>query len=160
MGDGLAFLQAQLLQHAVHAVRAEDAHQVVLQGKVELGAAGIALAAGPAAQLVVDAPALVALGAQHVEASGLERPLLLLRHVGQHLAGLALDLENVACSWARLGHLGRCRTAVGFDLTLEPLTQHAMLTWCWNLPPAPPSEAIRVQPVASKAISDHLLTHA
>ena len=79
MGDRLAFLQAELLQHAVHAVGAEDAHQVVFERQVELGAAGIALTAGAAAQLVVDAPALVALGAEHVEAAGLERLLLLLR---------------------------------------------------------------------------------
>src|SRR5256885_13836722 len=50
MRDGLAFLQAQLLQHAVHAVGAEDAHQVVFEREVELGATGIALAAGAAAQ--------------------------------------------------------------------------------------------------------------
>ena len=73
MGDGLAFLQAELLQHAVHAVGAEDAHQVVFEREVELGAAGVALAAGAAAQLVVDAPAFVPLGADHVEAAGVER---------------------------------------------------------------------------------------
>ena len=64
MGDRLAFLQAERLQDAVHALRPEDAHQVVLERQVELGAAGVALAAGAAAQLVVDAPALVALGAR------------------------------------------------------------------------------------------------
>ncbi len=64
MDDRLAFLQAELLQHAVHALGAEDAHQVVLQRQEELGMAGVALAAGAAAQLVVDAPALVALGAE------------------------------------------------------------------------------------------------
>ena len=76
MDDGLVFLQAELLEHAVHALGAEDAHQVVLQGQEELGAPGIALAAGTAAQLVVDAPALVALGADHVEPAGVERLLL------------------------------------------------------------------------------------
>ena len=76
MDDGLAFLQAELLQHAVHAVGAEDAHQVVLERQVELGAARIALAAGAAAQLVVDAAGFVALGAEHVEAAGGERLLL------------------------------------------------------------------------------------
>jgi hypothetical protein len=40
MGDRLAVLQAELLQHAVHAVGAEDAHQVVFERQVELGAAG------------------------------------------------------------------------------------------------------------------------
>ena len=73
MRDGLAFLQAELLQHAVHAVGAEDAHQIVFERQIELGAARIALAAGAAAQLVVDAPALVPLGAEHVEAAGVQR---------------------------------------------------------------------------------------
>ena len=48
---------------------AEDAHEVVFQGQVEAGGAGVALAAGAAAQLVVDAAGLVALGAQDVEAA-------------------------------------------------------------------------------------------
>src|SRR5206468_11777602 len=37
---------------------------------------GVALAAGTAAELVVDAPALVALGAEHEQAAGRERLLL------------------------------------------------------------------------------------
>src|SRR6185312_10136514 len=78
MDDGLAFLEAELLQHAVHALGPEDAHQIVLQGQEEFAVAGVALAAGPAAQLVVDAPALVALGAEDEEAAGSERLLLLL----------------------------------------------------------------------------------
>jgi hypothetical protein len=57
MDDRLAFLEAELLQHRVHAVGAEDAHQVVFQRQEELRAAGVALAAGAAAQLVVDAAA-------------------------------------------------------------------------------------------------------
>jgi hypothetical protein len=48
---------------------AEDAQQVVFQGEVKARGAGVALAAGPAAQLVVDAAALVAFGAQDVEAA-------------------------------------------------------------------------------------------
>ena len=63
--------------------------------EVELGAAGVALAAGTAAQLVVDAAAFVALGAEHVEAAGLERLLLLHLDVGlQALARLG-DLCSV-----------------------------------------------------------------
>ena len=61
--------QAQLDQHVFHAVRAEDPHQVVLQRQVELGPALVALAARAAAQLVVDAPALVALRSDDVEAA-------------------------------------------------------------------------------------------
>ncbi len=63
MGDRLALLEAELAEHRVHAVDREDAHQVVLQRQEELGMARIALAAGTAAQLVVDAAAFVALGA-------------------------------------------------------------------------------------------------
>jgi hypothetical protein len=33
MDDRLAFLQAELLQHAVHALGAEDAHQVILSDR-------------------------------------------------------------------------------------------------------------------------------
>ena len=90
MGDRLAFLQAERLQHAVHAVRAEDAHQVVFERQVELGAAGVALTAGAAAQLVVDAPAFVALGAEHVEAAGVQRLLLLHVDVGLQMLGALL----------------------------------------------------------------------
>jgi hypothetical protein len=43
--------------------------QIVLEREEEARAAGIALAARAAAQLVVDAPALVALGAEDVEAA-------------------------------------------------------------------------------------------
>ena len=80
MDDRLVLLQSELDQHALHAVRAEDAHQVVLEGQVELGAALVALPAGAAAQLVVDAPALVALRADDVEAAG--RPSLGLAEAG------------------------------------------------------------------------------
>ena len=36
MGDRLAFLEAQRLQHRIHALRPEDAHQVVFERQVEL----------------------------------------------------------------------------------------------------------------------------
>ncbi len=52
----------------------EPAHQVVAEGEVEPRLARVALTAGPAAQLVVDAAGLVPLGAQHVEPAGLARP--------------------------------------------------------------------------------------
>ena len=45
------------------------------------GAPGVALAAGAAAQLVVDAPALVPLGAEHEQPAGRERVLLQPRHL-------------------------------------------------------------------------------
>ena len=69
-------LQAELDQHGVHAVGAEDAHQIVLKRQEEFRLAGIALASRAAAQLVVDAAALVAFGADDVEAAGRDRLLL------------------------------------------------------------------------------------
>ena len=53
---------------------AEDAHQVVFEREVEARGAGIALAAGAAAELVVDAARLVALGAEDVQAAELRPP--------------------------------------------------------------------------------------
>ena len=49
----------------------EQAHEVVFEREVEAALAGVALAAGAATELVVDAAALVALGAEHVEAAEL-----------------------------------------------------------------------------------------
>ena len=74
-------LRPSLLQHAVELVRPEDAHQVVFEREEELRAAGIALAAGAAAQLVVDAPALVALGAEHEEPAGWRAPFSFSRSI-------------------------------------------------------------------------------
>ena len=55
--DGLAFLHAQPGEHAFDPVAGELAHQVVFERQEEAAGAGIALAAGAAAKLVVDAPA-------------------------------------------------------------------------------------------------------
>ncbi len=128
MDDRLALLQAELGQHAVELVRPEDAHQVVFERQEELGAAGIALTAGTAAQLVVDAAAFMPFGAEHEQAAGRERLLLQardlfadlrpragpcrarpIRDVGKLLAdahvGVAAEL-NVG---AAAGHVGRDR---------------------------------------------------
>jgi hypothetical protein len=71
--DDLAFLHAGRLQPALGALRvAEDAHQVVFEREIEAARARVALTAGTAAQLVVDAPRLVALGADDVQAAGLD----------------------------------------------------------------------------------------
>ena len=56
---------------ALHAVAGEDAHQVVFERQVEAARARVALAAGAAAELVVDAARLVALGAEDVQAAEL-----------------------------------------------------------------------------------------
>ncbi len=62
--DGHALFHAQPLQQRAHPLLGEDAHQVVFQRKIEARLAGIALASGAPAQLVVDAPRLVPLRAQ------------------------------------------------------------------------------------------------
>ena len=69
-------------EHALDALGAEDAHQVVFQGQEELGRPGVALATGAAAQLVIDAAAFVAFGAQDKEAAGGDHLFLLFRHLG------------------------------------------------------------------------------
>ncbi len=85
-----------LAHHPVHGARGEQAHEVVLERQVEAALAGVALTAGAASELVVDAAALMALGAEHVEPADLADAVALglaLRPVlGQELvvAGLAL----------------------------------------------------------------------
>ena len=69
--DGGVVVHAQGLHHVHDPLGAEQAHDVVLQGQVEAALAGVALTAGTAAQLVVDAAGLVALGAQDEQAAGL-----------------------------------------------------------------------------------------
>src|SRR3954447_23976979 len=66
---------AEAIEDAVDAVAGEEAHEVVFGGDVEERLAGVALAAGAPAQLVVDPARLVALGAQDEEAAGLEHAL-------------------------------------------------------------------------------------
>ena len=78
--DRHAFFHAELLHQAGDAVGPEDAHQVVFERQVEARRARVALAAGAAAQLVVDAPRLVALGAEDVQAA--ERDHLVVLGVG------------------------------------------------------------------------------
>ena len=67
--DRHAFFHAEALHQPGDAVRAEDAHQVVFEREIEPRGAGIALTAGAAAQLVVDAARLVPLGADDVQAA-------------------------------------------------------------------------------------------
>ena len=56
-------LRAEAVEDLVDPVAGEQAHEVVLGGEEEARLAGVALAAGAAAQLVVDPARLVALGA-------------------------------------------------------------------------------------------------
>ena len=82
--DGDVFLHLEPLHDALDALGAEDAHEVVFERQEEARAAGVALAAGTTAQLVVDTPRFVALGAEDVQAAS-----------GENLGafGIALGLE-------------------------------------------------------------------
>ncbi|PSK61598.1 hypothetical protein B0E53_06501 [Micromonospora sp. MH33] len=60
----------EALHHRLDRAGPEALHQVVLEGQVEAGLARVTLPAGPTAELVVDPARLVALGTQHVEATG------------------------------------------------------------------------------------------
>ena len=67
--DRHAFFHAQRLHEAGNAAGAEDAHQVVFEREIEPRRSRVALAAGAAAQLVVDAPRFMAFGADDVQAA-------------------------------------------------------------------------------------------
>ena len=77
--DGHILLDAEGIHNRAHAIAAKEAHQVVLQADEEAACAGVALTAGAAAQLVVDAAALVALGADDEKAPRAAHSLGLLR---------------------------------------------------------------------------------
>ena len=95
MDDRLAFLEAEALQHRIHALGAEDAHQIVFERDEEFGRAGIALATGAAAQLVVDAPALMPLAADDEKPAGLHHLLVRGLDLGADRRGAALALGRV-----------------------------------------------------------------
>ena len=75
--------------HALDHLRLEQPHQVVAEREVEAGLARVALTAGTTAQLVVDTPRLVALGAQHVQ------PAELLDLLELRLDGLLGPLQRL-----------------------------------------------------------------
>ena len=139
--DRLALLHADLAHQPADAVRAEDPHQVVLEREEEARGPGVALAPGAAAQLVVDAAALVALGADDVQAARGDHLLVLLVRDGAELGedllvgaplgplrGEALAGERLGVApeqdvGAAAGHVGRDRdrgvaAGLGDDLGL------------------------------------------
>src|SRR5262249_12215427 len=65
--DDFALLHPEAVHHAGDAVGAEQAHEIVFERDEELGFTRVALAAGATAQLPVDTPRLVALGADDVQ---------------------------------------------------------------------------------------------
>ena len=76
--DGDVLLEAQPLHEPGDPLRGEPLHEVVVERQVEARRARVALAAGAAAELVVDAPAVVALGADDVQAAGRDHALVVL----------------------------------------------------------------------------------
>src|SRR5664279_2686471 len=90
--DGDALLHAEALHEPRQAVGPEDAHEVVLEREVEARGAGVALAAGAAAELVVDPAGFVAFRADDVEAAELDDLLVRLGRVFLKLGGDPLDL--------------------------------------------------------------------
>ena len=86
--DGHVLFHAQAQHEVLHALAAEDAQQIVLQGEEETRAAGVALAAGSSAELVIDAPGFVALGGHDVEAA--QSGDFVVFHVGMRL-GVGVD---------------------------------------------------------------------
>ena len=93
--DGLPLAHAQPLHRVGHPIAIEDAHQRVLQGEVEAALPGVALPTGATPELVVDAPRLVALRAEHVQAAEGEHFLLVQAALGADLAADHVDLFQV-----------------------------------------------------------------
>ena len=100
------FLQARPAHYRLDALAAEAPHQVVVQSDVEPRLAGVALASGTPAELVIDAPGLVLLGAENEEASLIDDllmvalPLLLREVVDEVRVPAEYDVS------AATGHIG------------------------------------------------------
>ena len=75
--DGDAFFHAQTLQQVRNPLFGEDAHQVIFEREIEARGTGIALTAGAATQLIVDAAGFVAFGAENVQTAGSDHFIVL-----------------------------------------------------------------------------------
>src|SRR4029077_7355782 len=82
MLDRDAVLHPDPAHQALELVGAEDAQQVVLQREEKPRAAWIALTSRTPAQLIVDSPRLVTLGAEDVQSAGREHLLALGEALG------------------------------------------------------------------------------
>ena len=76
--DRGVLVDAERFHHVHNALGAEQTHDVVLQGKIELRLAGVSLTAGAAAQLIINTARLVALGADDEKAACVSHELCLL----------------------------------------------------------------------------------
>src|SRR5512133_3284989 len=70
----LALFKTHLLHVLYYPVRAEQAHQVVLQADEEMGGARVALPGAASAQLPVDTARFMPLSADHVQSTGFGNP--------------------------------------------------------------------------------------
>ena len=77
LSSGVFSSMPMLAEQVAEPVRREAPHDVVAEGDEEARAARVALPSGAAAQLVVDAARLVALGADDVQAAGLDDAVVL-----------------------------------------------------------------------------------
>ena len=82
--DGRILVDAERLHHVHNALGAEQAHDIVLHGQIKPRLAGVALAAGTAAKLIVDPARFMTLGADDEKASCLPHKFCLF---------VCLDLE-------------------------------------------------------------------
>ena len=95
--DGLPFLDADAVPPLGHAFGLEDPQQVVFEGEEELARAGVALTARAAAELVVDAPALVALRPEDVQSAGGDDLLPLRARTGPRTPPIAAGTRGGSC---------------------------------------------------------------
>jgi hypothetical protein len=114
MRDRLAVLQSEALQIDVELVLAEDPHEVVVEAQVELRMTRVALTAGAATQLVVDAAAFMAFGPEHVEAARREHLLTVFCDFGANAIGdrFFFSAGSARCQFVRQRRAcRRCRPA-------------------------------------------------
>src|ERR1019366_1403719 len=115
--DGDIFFHAEAEHEVLHFLAAENAQQIVLEGEEEAGGAGIALAAGAAAKLVVDAAGLMALGGDDVQAA--ERDHFVMFQVGKRLIGGKELVPDIAADTIELLVVGEVvKVLVGHEPSL------------------------------------------
>ena len=121
--DRLAFFDADAVPPLRHPLGLEDPQQVVLEREEELGRARIALTAGAPAQLVVDAAALVALGADDVQAAAGHHLAALREALRVEIRAASPDSRDAACC----RRTSRARRNSGFPPSTMSVPRPAML---------------------------------
>src|SRR5665213_1843294 len=127
--DGHVLLDVEPVHDALHALTAEDAHQIVLEREEEASLTGVALAPRTAAQLIVDATRLVSLSADDVQATGAGHALAehdvgaAAGHVGGdgHRAALPRVGNDLCLALVELGVEHAVRKALLLQQPREPL---------------------------------------